>query len=557
MKDNINRRDYLGLVGASLAAFALPGCSDPAKQRETARAISEKIAKEKPNFLWLSCEDISPDLGCYGSPNVNTPVLDSLAGQGVRFTNAFTVYPVCSPVRCGIITAMYPNSIGGGHMRTSRRDYQCTPPPYVHCFTEYLRAAGYYCTNRDKTDYQFDSPVTAWDLEYGWDGKYLPPEEKKDWRGRAPGQPFFTVLNYGDTHESMIRNDENRVPVKDINRITIPPYHPDTAVVRRDWAIYYENIEKLDAWVGEQLARLKADGLEDNTIVMFWGDHGAGMPRSKRWPYDSGTRIPLIVRWPGVIEPGSVSDRLVNCIDFGPTLLSLAGVEIPQYIQGKPFMGDQDKGETNYVFTARDRMDEKDDMVRTARDKRYHLIWNFMPEKPYAQIIDYMELMPTMQEWRRLHKEGKLNEVQELFFRETKPEFEFYDTEKDPWEVNNLADKAEYKDKIAEMKTAIGNWMAEIDDKGLVIVPEAGLKESMWPGGVQPVTADPIIVLRDGMVSIGCATEGASIAYTTETGEHPHWLLYTGPFTAAKGDVVQARSVRIGYKEGNPATLND
>ena len=555
MKDNINRRDYLGMVAASLAAMAMPGCDDPDRQKEAVKAISDKIAKDKPNFLWLSCEDISPDLSCYGSPNVNTPVLDSLAGQGVKFTNAFTVYPVCSPVRCGTITSMYPNSIGGGHMRTNRRDYQCTPPPYVHCFTEYLRAAGYYCTNRDKTDYQFDSPVTAWDVDYGWGGDYLPPEDIRDWRGREPGQPFFTVMNFGDTHESMIRNDENRVPVKDINKITIPPYHPDTPVVRRDWAIYYENIEKLDVWVGEQLARLEADGLADNTIVMFWGDHGAGMPRSKRWPYDSGTKIPLIVRWPGVIEPGSVSDRLVNCIDFGPTLLSLAGVEIPQYIQGKPFMGDQDKGEAKYVFTARDRMDEKDDMVRTARDKRYHLIWNFMPEKPYAQIIDYMEKMPTMQEWRRLHKEGKLNEIQELFFREKKPEFEFYDTEKDPWEVNNLADQPEYQDKISEMKTAIGNWMAEIDDKGLVIVPEAALKESMWPGGVQPVTADPIVIAKDGTVSISCATEGASIAYTTETGEHPHWLLYTGPFKVEKGTTVLARSIRIGYKEGNPAKV--
>ncbi|MEA2063662.1 MAG: sulfatase, partial [Gemmatimonadota bacterium] len=470
MPETISRRKMLEAMGLSLAAVGLSGCGGekyPGKAKEKAGGGN---LPERPNILWLSCEDISPDLGCYGNSEVRTPNLDRLASQGVRYTNAFTVYPVCAPNRSGIITCMYPNSIGSMHMRTRNMGYEAVPPPHVKCFTEYLRASGYYCTNREKTDYQFAAPITAWDRN----GK-----NHGDWAGREAGQPFFSVINHAITHESMIRTPLEKDPLIDPDKVTIPPYYPDTPVVRRDWARYLDNIETMDTRIGEVLARLEADGLAENTVVVFWSDHGAGMPRAKRWLYDTGTHIPLIVRWPGVIEPGTVCDEMINSIGLGPTALSIAGVRAPSYMQGKPFLGSQKAKPAEFVFTARDRMDEKYDMIRSVRGKRYHYIRNFMPEKPYAQHLEYMDKMPTMQEWRRLAAENKLTGPQKLFFRETKPGIEFYDTQADPWEVDNLADDPSYREIIERMGRALDDWMTEIGDLGLV--PEQELSERIWP----------------------------------------------------------------------------
>jgi len=537
---SMKRREFLGLAGAGLAGMALHGC----KSESTA----EKITGERPNILWISCEDISPDLGCYGNHELSTPNLDRLASQGARYTNAFTVAPVCAPNRSGIITCMYPTSIGSMHMRTKNEllniNYETVPPPYVKCFPEYLRAAGYYCTNRSKTDYQFSPPITAWDRN---------GENHNDWEGRAAGQPFFCVINLTVTHESRIRVPLEKDPIIDPNSVTLPPYYPDTPLVRRDWARYLDNIETMDAQVGEILERLERDGLARNTVVFFWSDHGRGLPRAKRWIYDSGIHIPLIVRWPGVIKPGTVSDELVSSIDLGPTVLSIAGIQVPSYMQGRPFLGEQKATPRQYIFAARDRMDETYDMIRCVRDKRYKYIRNFQPEKPYAQHIRYMDLMPTMQQWRRLAAEGKLQGPQKLFFSEHKPVEELYDTRVDPHEINNLADDPEYKDILERMRKALEEWMEEINDLGTV--PERELIERMWPGGKQPVTAEPVISPAGGTfrgsvkVEITCPTEGASIAYTTQEGENPHWLLYTGELKLARSTKLRARAIRIGYAE--------
>jgi uncharacterized sulfatase len=352
-----------------------------------------------PNILWITCEDMSPDLGCYGDSWARTPNIDRLAAQGARFTNAFAVAGVCAPSRSGIITGMYPSSIGTHHMRSKG-----VPPPYVKCFTEYLRAAGYYCTNNVKTDYNFDCPVTAWDEN----------SRQAHWRGRAKRQPFFSVFNHTVTHESQIRVDpeafaRNIRALKpeerhDPARAKLPPYYPDTPVVRRDWANYYDLITALDYQVGDLLHQLEDDGLAGDTIVFFFSDHGRGLPRAKRWIYDSGIHAPLLVRWPGVIQPGTVRDELVSFIDYAPSLLSIAGVEIPSHMQGQAFLGGQTARPRQYIFAARDRMDETYDIIRCVRDKRYKLIRNFQACKPYAQYIDYMDQMPTMREMRRLHK---------------------------------------------------------------------------------------------------------------------------------------------------------
>ena len=301
---------------------------------------------DRPNILWITCEDISPNLGCFGDLYAVTPNLDRLATEGVRYTNAFAVIGVCAPARSTLITGMYAPSLGTHPMRC-----RGTLPDYVRCFPEYLRDAGYYCTNNVKTDYNFATPESAWDES----------SRQAHWRKRRAGQPFFSVFNFTSCHESQIRLPEEKYAERtadftsrqrhDPALATIPPYHPDTPEVRRDWARYADMITYMDREVGALLAELDADGLADDTIVIFFSDHGAGMPRSKRWLYDSSLRVPMIVRFPKKYqhlapgEPGAITDRLVSFVDFAPTVLSLAGVLIADHMQGEPFLGEQARSE--------------------------------------------------------------------------------------------------------------------------------------------------------------------------------------------------------------------
>lgn len=435
----------------------------------------------RPNILWITCEDISPDLGCYGDSYARTPNLDRLASQGTRFTHCFTHIGVCAPSRSGIITGMYPTSLGTHNMRC-----RAVLPDYVKCFPEYLREAGYYCTNNSKTDYQFDPPKTAWDENSG----------KAHWRGRKPGQPFFAVFNFTVTHESQIRAPEkgyqqNTKRLRPEDRhdpalAKIPPYYPDTPAVRRDWARYCDNITAMDFLVADMLAELEADGLADSTIVFFYSDHGRGLPRAKRWIYDASLRVPLIVRWPeklkpGAMQPGTVNDNLVAFVDLAPTVLSLAGLPVPSHMQGQVFLGEKTEPPREYIYAARDRMDERYDMLRGVRDKQYEYIRNFQPWKPYAQNIGYMNEMPTMQELRRLSAEGILTGDAAVFMTPTKPEEELYDTLADPHEVHNLAASAEHQEVLERMRAAQAKWSTKTDDVGLI--PEPIINEWMRTKG--------------------------------------------------------------------------
>lgn len=501
-------------------------------------------AESRPNILWISLEDISPDLGCYGDAQAITPNIDAFAKQGARFTRAFTHAGVCAPSRSGLITGMHPTTIGTHFMRCKG-----VPPAHVKCFTEYLRAAGYYCTNDSKTDYNFDAPVTAWDDNRG--GAH--------WRNRPDkSQPFFSVINLTTTHESQIRLGEKQQAARreklaeserhDPAKMVLPPYYPDTPVVRRDLANYYDNLTFTDKRVGEILKQLDDDGLAEKTVVFFWGDHGRGLPRGKRWIYDSGIRVPLVIRWPGKIEPASVRDDLVCFLDFAPTLLSLAGIERPKHFQGQVFLGDERAQEREYIFAARDRMDETLDIIRAVRDKRFKYIRNYRPDLPYAQDIAYMNEMPTMQEWRRLAAADKLVFPQTIFFQPTKPIEELYDTDKDPHEVNNLADKPEFAAELARLRAAHEKWRKDTGDLGLI--PEAVLNEQRRPGGKWSVTADPKISWEGNKVTITCSTEGASIAWTTDEMQQagkPHWQLYTGPIEV-RGKL-KAKACRLGYRD--------
>jgi len=518
----------------------------------------------RPSFLWVSFEDTNPYYGCYGDRVARTPNLDRLAAEGCRWTNAFSTAGVCAPARCAIITGMYPISIGTHHMRTTHTNpatpemptpYSAVVPHYVKCFTEYLRAAGYYCINNVKTDYQFDPPLTAWD-ELSTEGH---------WRNRPdPEQPFFAVFNLNRTHESGMWPERCPEITFDPEDMKVPPYFPDTAKVREAMARMYTNIEYNDRILGDLLGQLEKDGLAADTIVFNWSDHGP-LPRGKRWPYDSGIRVPLIIRWPGGLKPGSVKEELVSTIDLGPTVLSLAGIGIPRHMQGGAFLGAQAAPPREYAYASRDRHDESYDMVRAVRDRRFKYIRNCSPDRPYLPWVPYQNRHPIMQEMWRLYMAGELEGPQLLMFK-PRPVEELYDTRSDPHEIRNLAGDAKYGPELRRLRDALDAWIREVGDMGRI--PEAEMVRRWYPDGKKPQTAPPVFIpiceqspgqeaAPDGgtykapvLVQLHCATQGASIAYTLERGDRPHWLLYTTPLRLEEGVTrLRARAIRIGYEE--------
>lgn len=523
------------------------------------------MPSKRPNILWVSFEDTYPYYGCYGDKVARTPNLDRLAAEGCLWTNAFAVAGVCAPARSAVITGMYPTSVGTHHMRTTHTNkytpqmptpYSAVVPHYVKCFPEYLRAAGYYCTNNSKTDYQFDSPLTAWD-ECG---------NTAHWRNRPdPDQPFFAVYNLMRTHESGMWKEKTPEITFDPADMQLPPYFPDTPKVRESMARMYTNIAYNDGLLGEFLTQLEEDGLAENTIVFHWSDHGP-LPRGKRWPYDSGIRVPLIVRRPGELEAGKVTDELVSTVDLGPTVLSLAGLDVPLHMQGQAFLGPKAQPEREYVFAARDRYDESYDMIRAARDRRFKYLRNYCPEKPYLQWIPYRNHHPILEEMWRLHNAGQLEGTREVMFQSHRPVEELYDTEADPFELNNLAADPAHKDDLVRLRAAVDRWRNEVGDMGEI--DEAEMVRRWYPNGERPRTAPPVMVpvceespgveaAPEGgtftapvLVQLHCATQGASIAYTFDEGDKPHWLLYTEPLRLQPGTVrLRARAIRIGYLE--------
>lgn len=430
-------------------------------------------AVERPNILWISAEDIGPHFGCFGDPHAITPNLDGLAKQGVRYTRTFTTAGVCAPCRSGIITGMYQTTLGTHHMRCSAQ-----LPKQIRPFPAYLREAGYYTSNNSKQDYQFKTPGDVWD-ESG---------RKAHWRRRKDkNQPFFSVFNFTGCHESGIASaGKYQTVTKDLKPsqrqdakklTTFPPYYPNTPAAREDWKRNYELITAMDAWAGDLIQQLKEDGLYENTIIFFWSDHGVGLPRAKRWLYDSGTHIPLIVRIPakyrvgGQGEPGAKTDELVSSIDFGPTVLNLAGIDAPKHVQGRAFLGNDLSAQREFVFGARDRMDERYDIIRMARDKRFKYIRNYEPLKTFYQYMNTPEKGATMRDLRRLHEAGKLNPAANRFFAPTKPVEELYDCDQDPHELNNLAADSKYAAQLERLRNAHLDWVKRTKDLGLIAEP--------------------------------------------------------------------------------------
>lgn len=552
----------LRFVLVVVLAFAAPAGA----RAETAR----------PNLLLLVAEDLSPRIGAFGDGVARTPNLDRLAQEGVRYPNTFTTAGVCAPSRAALITGRHQVSIGAQHMRASSRPaggYRSVPPADVKAFPELLRAAGYYTFVTQKLDYQFSGdrlgsgPFTIWDAE-GDDAL---------WRGRDDGQPFFGMLNLIETHESGVFAPLGHWPHSGIHlaiqlwrafafglpggddptppaAVAVPPFYPDTEVVRTDIARHYDNIHQMDTAVGEVLARLEADGLSDSTVVVWTTDHGDGLPRYKRELLDTGLRVPMVVRWPETwrppgAAPGSVDEQLVSFVDLAPTLLELAGATPPDSLHGRSFAS-QSSPPREYVYAARDRIDEVPDRQRAVRDRRFEYIRSDRPELSGAHPLAFRENLEIMRELRRLHEAGALDAEQEIWFRPVGRE-RLFDTRDDPWELRNLATDPAYASVLARLRAALDVWLARIGDTHEV--PEDEMVARFQPDGDPEVTPAPDVMVKDGRISLRSDTPGASLGYRIDDGR---WRLYTKPFEAPSGSSVRAKAVRYGWDESEEVRVN-
>lgn len=525
----------------------------------------------KPNILWIVCEDSSPNYSFYGDATAKTPNLDALAAESIIYENAFATTPVCAPSRSAIITGMLPNSIGTMHMRTGKhgsslgtlkykdtvkdhlgnlvkdlngkliREYSAVIPENVKCFTEYLRANNYYCTNNQKTDYQFEPPQSAWDEN----------NAKAHWRNAPKGMPFFSVFNCDETHESKIWETKSALTVNP-NSVPVPDYFPDNAVVRNDIARYYSNIELLDKKVGELIAELKKDGLYDQTIIFFYSDHGGPLPRQKREIYDSGLKVPLLVRFPNGKFQSRNSD-MISFADLAPTVLSLAEIVPPSYLDGSVFLGKYKTKKREVIYATSDRFDDFTDRIRIVRDQQFLYVKNYYPQLPKYKNIFYRLSMPLMMNILENREKNQLNASQSYWF-ESKTKEELYDCLNDPYQLHNLASNPVYSKKLQELRKLVVNQFENKTDYGAI--NEADLIQKMWPNGIQPQTEKVIITNENGKVKLESKTKGASISYIIlpknskeKITNNSRWKLYTTPFALDSNSKIDTKAARIGYKE--------
>ncbi len=390
-------------------------------------------------------EDWGPDLSCYGTKGIHTPHVDKLAEEGIRYELAFTTSPVCSTSRSAMMTGFHQNHIGAHQHRT----HQKQPLPHgIRPIPQLLSDAGYFtCLMSRKIDCNF-SQASRSELFMG-----------SDWKERKPGQPFFARITFSGTHRSWKRDPKRPIKIQDVE---IPPYYPDTPFVRRDWANGLEQMQLVDRQIGALLQRLEDEGLSDNTLVFFLGDHGRCHIRGKQFLYDGGIRIPMIMRWPGTVQPGQVSNDLAMSLDICQTVLEVAGVTPPVPLHGTDLLGSE-LSNRNYLFSARDKMDETHDSMRAIRSKDHKLILNLMPERPWCQYNRYKEsAYPVLAEMSVLYQEGRLSPAQAQFLAPTKPEIELYDLKQDPHEINNLAEHPDYGTIKATLLTELNHWRKKI-----------------------------------------------------------------------------------------------
>lgn len=451
-------------------------------------------AAHRPNILWLTWEDAGPQLGCYGDAYATTPTLDALASRGMRYRRVWSTAPVCAPARTAIISGMYPAGLGAEPMRSDVPMRGGT-----RMFPELLREAGYYCSNNSKEDYNLRKPPGVWDES----------SPRAHWRNRAAGQPFFAVFNYTESHESQTRRRPH-VFVHDPAQAPVPPYQPDEPEVREGWAQYYDQLSVVDRRVKAALGELEEAGLAEDTIVFAYGDHGPGLPRGKRMACDSGLRVPLIVhfpeRWrhlaPRDYVEGGESLRLGGFVDLAPTVLSLAGVRPPEWMQGRAFAGPHQTRPPEYLFGSRARMDERMDLVRAVTDGRYVYVRNYLPHLPHGQRVSYLFETPMTQVWHRRYEEGALTPIQRAFWEPRAPE-ELYDLETDPHETVNLATSRAHGSVLERLRSAHRRQVLAIGDLGFL--PEAEMLARAGDGS-------PGELIAQGRVQVRTVLRAAELA---------------------------------------------
>lgn len=470
-----------------LVFFSLSSCKDSEEKEKT-------VTERTPNIIWLVAEDQSPEwFPMYGNKTISLPHLESLANDGVVFENAVAPVPVCAPARSSLITGMYPTTLGTHNMRTytpwseinepsldSLPSYSPVVPNGVRMFTEYLRKRGYYSVNGPKEDYNFEKTDAAWDES----------SNQRHFRKRDKDQPFFAVFNYSVCHESQVWKRGKDSLFVDPDNISVPPYFPENDTVKHDMAVNYSNLKRLDDQLGEVLADLKEDGLYENSIIFFYGDHGGPFPRHKRALYDTGLKVPLIIKFPENENAATRDNRLISFIDFAPTVLSLAGIEPPKVMQGVAQFGEFEVEEKpEFTYHTSDRFDEVYDRLRAVRSADYKYIKSFNTELSHALPVTYREQMPLMRNLRRLYAAGKLNEIQAAWLHPHKPEEELYDLNDDPYELNNLADDPDYQEVLTQYRQLLMSWMSDSNDLGRV--DERSLIERWLVKGEQP-RLDPL-----------------------------------------------------------------
>lgn len=474
---------------------------------------AHSASAEGPNILWLTAEDLSQDLGCYDDPDATTPRLDAFARQSLKFDRAFATAPVCSPARSCLITGMFATSLGTQRLRS-----QFPVPDEVIPFPALLRQAGWYCSNNVKTDYNVRDEAAF--VRAAWDES----SPNAHWHGRRAGQPFFTVFNSMTTHQSRTSVWTHEEFEKEIgsrlspgerhdpDQITPPPFYPETREARRAWARYQDCITLMDRQMGEILDQLEADGLSDDTIVFFFGDNGMGMPRGKRCLYDSGMRVPLLVRFPkrwahlAPSAPGSATGRLVSFVDFAPTVLSLCGISAPTHFQGTAFLGPDATAPREFAHGARDRVDEAFDVSRSVRDPRWLYVRNFMPHLPWMQPEAYSDASTFRQELKRLSADDRLPPPARHYPAAPRPLEELYDTQADPHQVHNLAASPDHRAQLQRMRAELRRWQLATRDTGFFTEPDlwSRLGPTETPRGVAPDNAHyPLPRLLDAADAVG------------------------------------------------------
>ena len=501
-----------------------------------------------PNIIWLVAEDQSPDwFPMYGDSIQSLPNLESLSHDGVVFTNAVAPVPVCAPARSAIITGMYPTTLGTHNMRTYNAyakgqnepsigipSYSPLVPDDVKMFTEYLRIIGYYTSNGPKEDYNFEKLEAAWSDS----------SKEHHWRNRKSGQPFFSVFNFSVCHESQVWARTNDTLYVNPEEIKVPPYFPDTDVVRHDLAVNYSNLKRLDKQIGKILNQLKSDGLYENSYIFFYGDHGGPFPRYKRALYDTGLKVPMVIKFPANKGAGTVDDRMFSFIDLAPTVLSLAGIEPTKVMQGVAQFGTfESKSKPKVTFHSSDRFDAVYDRLRAVRSSRFKYIKNFNTNLSRALPIAYREQMGIMKELRRLDSTNQLTEITSTWMQPDKPNEEFYDLEKDPKELHNLSKVPEYKDSIDHYRNILNQWILETKDLGEI--EEKVLLHNWLVDDKQPKLNGLQLQEKDKTIKLMHSIADATIVWRKL--KDSVWNIYLEPLN--KDISFEAKAERIGYQD--------